>query len=140
MKLKNLKVARWSFFIFHFLFNCLRYKQNNDWYKQIKTKYKRLTVLIFIFDKVERQVHIGIRQHYYCLISLHVISLFTNIPLNLDIKNVEKRWNYIFKYCNVPKLWIFISSLVFLYFFLYLMIKFTSRTLGHLLLIVACHR
>ena len=60
MKLKNLKVARWPFFIFHFLFNCLRYKRNNDWYKQVQTKYKRPAVLIFIFDKVERQVHIGV--------------------------------------------------------------------------------
>jgi len=59
MKLKNLKVARWPFFIFHFLFNCSRYQRNNDRYKQVQTKYKRPTVLIFIFDKVECQVHIG---------------------------------------------------------------------------------
>ena len=59
MKLKNFKVARWPFFIFHFLFNCLKYKRNNDRYKQVQTKYKRSAVLIFIFDKVERQVHIG---------------------------------------------------------------------------------
>jgi len=48
MELKNLKVARWPFFIFH-----LNYlKRNNDRYKQVQTKYKWPAVLIFIFDKV----------------------------------------------------------------------------------------
>ncbi|KAG5309149.1 MOS1T transposase, partial [Pseudoatta argentina] len=61
-----------------------------------------------------------VRQHYYYLISLDVVLLFTNIPLNLVIKSVEKRWNYIFKYCNVPKLWIFVSSLICsLFFFMF---------------------
>jgi len=58
MKLKNLEVARWPFFTFQFLFNCLRYERNNDQYKQVQKKYKS-PVLIFIFDKVKRQVHIG---------------------------------------------------------------------------------
>jgi len=31
MKLKNLKFARWPFFIFYFLFNCLRYKRNTTY-------------------------------------------------------------------------------------------------------------
>ena len=70
MKLKNLKVARWPFFIFHFLFNCLRYERNNDRYKQVQTKYKRPAVLIFIFDKVERQVYIGnVMYIYTCIFS-----------------------------------------------------------------------
>jgi len=46
-------------FIFYFLLVCLTvYKRNNYRYKQVQTKYKRPAVLIFIFDKVERQVHI----------------------------------------------------------------------------------
>jgi len=66
MKLKNLKVARWPFFIFHFLFNPLKYKRNND-------RYKRPAVLIFIFDKVERQVHIGSEFNEY---RAHVLFMF----------------------------------------------------------------
>jgi len=78
MKLKNFKVARWPFFIFHFLFNCLRYKRDNDRYKQVQTKYKRPAVLIFIFDKIERQVHIGELQAFLeTLIASSAVKFYT---------------------------------------------------------------
>jgi hypothetical protein len=37
------------------------------------------------------------------LISIDVISLFTNIPLDLAIESVSKRWNFISTECNIPK-------------------------------------
>jgi len=76
MKLKNLKVARWTFFIFHFLFNCLRYKQNNDRYKQVQTKYKRSAILIFIFDKAERRFT-SVQKYQFFTYS--VFDLFTQL-------------------------------------------------------------
>jgi len=37
------------------------------------------------------------------LISLDVVSLFTNIPIELAVKSVEDRWNYISSNCNIPR-------------------------------------
>ncbi|KAG5324769.1 GTD2A protein, partial [Pseudoatta argentina] len=39
----------------------------------------------------------------YSLISLDVISLFTNIPLDLVIESVTNRWNYIKKSTTIPE-------------------------------------
>jgi len=40
----------------------------------------------------------------YDLISLNIISLFTNIPTNLALKSVAKRWDQISKGTNIPRL------------------------------------
>lgn len=37
----------------------------------------------------------------YRLISLDVVSIFTNIPLDLAIESVLKRWSYIEKKCDM---------------------------------------
>jgi len=110
MKLKNLKVARWPFFIFHFLFNCLRYKQNNDRYKvQVQTKYKQPAVLIFIFDKVERQVHIGILER--------LMTASDGISGALIVFNLSVNY-IIFKYLiiimNVSQIFLMIFHITFL--------------------------
>jgi len=39
----------------------------------------------------------------FSLISLHVMSLFTNIPIELTVKSVEDGWNYISSNCNIPR-------------------------------------
>jgi len=39
----------------------------------------------------------------HVLISLDVISLFTNIPLDLAIESVSKRWDYIASGCSIPR-------------------------------------
>jgi len=39
----------------------------------------------------------------FSLISLDVVSLFTNIPIDLAIKSVTNRWNFISTSCNIPK-------------------------------------
>ncbi|XP_018361286.1 PREDICTED: uncharacterized protein LOC108760014 [Trachymyrmex cornetzi] len=38
-----------------------------------------------------------------CLISLDVVSLFTNIPIELAIEGIERRWNSIGCSTNIPK-------------------------------------
>ena len=37
------------------------------------------------------------------LLSLDVVSLFTNIPLDLALESVRIRWDHIKKKCNIPK-------------------------------------
>ena len=37
------------------------------------------------------------------LISLDVVSLFTNVPLDLAIESICKRWTYIERNCDIPK-------------------------------------
>lgn len=39
----------------------------------------------------------------HVLISLDVISLFTNIPFNLAIDSILRRWSFISSDCNIPK-------------------------------------
>ena len=39
----------------------------------------------------------------HTMVSLDAVSLFTNIPLNLAIDSIIKRWNYIEKECSIPK-------------------------------------
>lgn len=42
-------------------------------------------------------------EENYKLISLDVISLFTNVPAELAIDGIEKRWNFIKLNCKIPK-------------------------------------
>ena len=42
-------------------------------------------------------------EENYTLISLDVISLFTNIPLDLAVESVSKRWDFISKTCSIPQ-------------------------------------
>jgi len=49
-------------------------------------------------DKL-RNIHI---DDNHMLISLDVISLFTNIPLDLALESVSKRWDSISSICNIP--------------------------------------
>jgi len=37
------------------------------------------------------------------LISLDVVSLFTNVPLDLAIDSINKRWNYIERHTTISK-------------------------------------
>ena len=39
----------------------------------------------------------------YILISLDVVSLYTNIPVNLAIDNINQKWNEIEQYTDIPK-------------------------------------
>lgn len=50
----------------------------------------------------------------FVLISLDVVSLFTNIPLHLCLNSIDKKWNRIKNYCDIkkPK---FISLMEFLF-------------------------
>ncbi|KAL6418271.1 hypothetical protein ACFW04_012235 [Cataglyphis niger] len=41
-------------------------------------------------------------NNFYTLISLDVISLFTNIPVELAIESVSKRWDFISINCPIP--------------------------------------
>jgi len=53
------------------------------------------------FDLVQKLKDIQVDDDYI-LISLDV-SLFTNIPIDLTIESVSKRWQLLDKQCNVPK-------------------------------------
>jgi len=37
------------------------------------------------------------------LLSLDVVSLFTNIPMNMAIDSLLNRWDYIEKNCQIPR-------------------------------------
>jgi len=39
----------------------------------------------------------------YNLISLDIISLFTNISINSALDSISKRWRFISEECNIPK-------------------------------------
>lgn len=54
------------------------------------------------FELMKRlnNVHLG---SDYKLISLDVVSLFTNIPIDLAIESVSNRWNYIKDNTDLPK-------------------------------------
>ena len=42
-------------------------------------------------------------EENYILVSLDVVSLFTNIPIDLAINSLYKRWEHLSKNCNIPK-------------------------------------
>jgi len=42
-------------------------------------------------------------DNHYILISLDVLSLFINFPIDLAIDSVSKRWQLLDKQCNIPK-------------------------------------
>jgi len=54
------------------------------------------------FDLVKKLSNMHIDDEF-SLISLDVVSLFTNIPIDLALKSVEDRWNYISPNCNIPR-------------------------------------
>jgi len=39
----------------------------------------------------------------YSLISLNIISLFTNILIDSALDSISKRWRFISEECNIPK-------------------------------------
>ena len=55
----------------------------------------------------------------YVLASLNVIPLFINVPTDLALKEVEKKWNYIGGNTNIPKeeflfaIWMILHSIFF---------------------------
>jgi len=53
------------------------------------------------FDLVQKLK--DIQDDDYILISLDVVSLFANIPIDLVIESVSKRWQFLDKQCNIPK-------------------------------------
>jgi len=53
------------------------------------------------FDLVKKLTNMHIDD--FSLILLDVLSLFTNIPIELALKNVVDRWNYISLDCNIPR-------------------------------------
>jgi len=58
--------------------------------------------LEYSFELTEKLKDIFISDNHI-LISLDVISLFTNIPLDLAIKSIEKRWEHISNNCSIPR-------------------------------------
>lgn len=54
------------------------------------------------FHLVEKLKNVYIDEHLK-LISLDVVSLFTNIPLDLAMDSVVKRWTHIEKKCDIPR-------------------------------------
>jgi len=54
------------------------------------------------FELVKKLTNAHIDDEF-SLISLDVVSLFTNIPIDLAIKSIYNRWNYISTSCNIPK-------------------------------------
>ncbi|XP_044745148.1 uncharacterized protein LOC123307011 [Coccinella septempunctata] len=54
------------------------------------------------FEFVKNLNNVQLPDHYK-LISLDVISLFTNIPKGLVLSTLSKRWSYISAYTNIPK-------------------------------------
>jgi len=54
------------------------------------------------FDLIQKLKDIQVDDDYI-LISLNVVSLFTNIPIDSDIESVSKKWQLLDKQCNIPK-------------------------------------
>jgi len=54
------------------------------------------------FDLVKKLTGVHIDDGF-SLISLDVVALFTNIPIDLALKSLENRWNFIGASCNIPK-------------------------------------
>lgn len=53
------------------------------------------------FHLIEKLSKVRVEKHYE-LISLDVISLFTNIPLDLAIDGIRERWSSISSNTNIP--------------------------------------
>ncbi|XP_071578466.1 uncharacterized protein [Temnothorax nylanderi] len=53
-------------------------------------------------DLVEKLASIHVNDGYK-LISLDVVSLFTNVPIERVLDSISVRWNFIAKNCNIPK-------------------------------------
>jgi len=54
------------------------------------------------FDLMEKLKNMFISDNHI-LISLDVTSLFTNIPLDLAIESIEKRWVHMSNNCSIPR-------------------------------------
>lgn len=55
------------------------------------------------FQLVERLQGLRIDKNRYTLISLDVISLFTNTPIEIAIESITRRWELISQHCVIPK-------------------------------------
>jgi len=67
----------------------------------------------------------------YILASLDVVFLFTNVPVDLALNSIEKRWIYIFTKTNISKEE-FVTAVKFILnstFFTLLIISFTNKFL-----------
>jgi len=54
------------------------------------------------FDLVQKLKDVQVDDDYI-LIFLDVVSLFINIPIDLAIESMSKRWQLLDKQCNIPK-------------------------------------
>ena len=54
------------------------------------------------FEFVNNLISIALESNYK-LVSFDIISMYTNIPIELITKNIEKRWRYISKNTSIPK-------------------------------------
>lgn len=49
-----------------------------------------------------KYVYFGLKIHKYIIGSLDVISLFTNVPIDLALIDIRNRWSYIKKHTSIP--------------------------------------
>ncbi|EFN68515.1 hypothetical protein EAG_00010, partial [Camponotus floridanus] len=54
------------------------------------------------FELVDKLSHINIKDSC-SLISLDVVSLFTNIPTDLAMESISNRWQFLSEKCDIPK-------------------------------------
>jgi len=78
------------------------------------SKYPLSIQAIYIFSieknfKLVQKLNDSKLDNKYSLISSDVISLFTNIPLDLSLKNVLDKWHFILRTCNIPKMNFYMS-------------------------------
>lgn len=59
-------------------------------------------ILIISFDLVKKLNFITIDSSF-TLLSLDVISLFTNVPLDLAVRNLQNRWKFIKENTTIPQ-------------------------------------
>lgn len=67
-----------------------------------KVAYKNQFYIKNSFDFKDKIKDITLPKDYI-LVSLDVVSLYTNIPIQLAIKSIEKRWEDIKKITDIPK-------------------------------------
>jgi len=50
-----------------------------------------------------KKLHNTVINDDFQLLSLDVVSLFTNVPTELAVNSIHKRWNLISQHCNIPR-------------------------------------